>query len=108
PVIDLRTLTYEQIPAAFGWLLIVWGVSKLLLGSLPAEELRKRIAAYGQTNSADLRLAQWELSTGYRWHPALAHGDEMAPKVPLTHDELATRKAQLQSKPKHHWWQRPA
>jgi hypothetical protein len=106
-VIDLRTLTFEQIPAAFGWLLIVWGVSKLVLGSLPAEELRKRIAAYGQANSADLRLAQWELASGYRWHPALAHGDEMAPKVVLTQDELAERKALLQATQRQFWWKKP-
>jgi hypothetical protein len=57
--------------------------------SFPAQELKARRLRAANETATEVNKALFELRTGLKWNPALARGDEMAAKVPLSDAELA-------------------
>lgn len=78
-----------------GWTLVVIAATAAIFRSFPAQELKARRLRAANETATEVNKALFELRTGLKWNAALARGDEMAAKVPLSDAELAERKKRV-------------
>ena len=92
-VYDLNGLS--SLVQFLGWTLVVMAASAAVFRSFPMQELKARRLRSSTETVADVNKALFEIRTGLKWNAALARGDEMAAKVPLSDAELAERKKRV-------------
>ena len=88
----------NSLPAVLqfaGWTLVVMAATAAIFRSFPAQELKARRLRAANETATEVNKALFELRTGLKWNAALARGDEMAAKVPLSDAELAERKKRV-------------
>jgi hypothetical protein len=88
----------NSLPAVLqfaGWTLVVMAATAAIFRSFPAQELKARRLRAANETATEVNKALFELRTGLKWNPALARGDEMVAKVPLSDAELADRRKRI-------------
>ncbi len=90
---DLNSLA--AVVQFVGWTLVVIAATAAIFRSFPAQELKARRLRAANETATEVNKALFEIRTGLKWNAALARGDEMAAKVPLSDAELADRKKRV-------------
>jgi hypothetical protein len=92
-VYDLNSLA--AVVQFAGWTLVVIAATAAIFRSFPAQELKARRLRAANETATEVNKALFEARTGLKWNAALARGDEMAAKVPLSDAELADRRKRV-------------
>lgn len=87
---------WSDVASFFIWTLAVCAIAKAVFGSLPAAEIRYRLALRDAPKRQRISQLNWEINHRARWSEGAAGCSPHAAKVPLTEAELDARGRELQ------------